>query len=214
MGAHQSKSSDGVCAEPPRHLKALRPRSSSLNLLKRGRTPSNSTRASCSLPVTLPLEGLGSFPAVNQEEKQTAAPSSQRSSLAPDSSSLSCPIGEVVEDDEEDDKETKSISETSSVVTATRFGTLTPTPIVGRTGSVSVRSDSRSSTPGPITTPKTLLPTPSVLPEDSPTKYGLQTTQTPSPEAVLSRAQRKDMAGPTLFAVSCPTTMYHEKGPC
>ncbi|KAL1311737.1 hypothetical protein AAFC00_001832 [Neodothiora populina] len=62
---------------------------------------------------------------------------------------------------------------------------------------------SRSGTPALSLTPRTLLPRPPMLPEDSPTKYGLHRKgRTPSPDRTLTAAQRKKMTGPSLFAHS------------
>lgn len=196
MGAIPSKlgeQGDGPTRKP------LRPRSS-LNLLKRSRTTSSSTRASYPVvpaTVTVDVDNIGYVKQTTQLDELSSPASSQQS--PPDRSLLSSTIKE------RDDDDVGSISSTGSTATATRMTTptnsgkhATATPM-----SAPAREECRSTTPSPSATPKIMLKLPSMLPEDSPTKYGLRTASTPSPDkAALLRAQRKDMTPAGLFAVS------------
>ena len=191
MGTNSSK--PGLHGAAPSR-KALKSRSS-LNLLKRTRTPSTSTRASCPLPVTASVDGAGHFEDAISSDVQTATTRSRKSSL----------LSSTTEENGDDEEESRSVSSVSTSATATRL--TTPTGIRKDVLSVLPSEDERPSASSPSSTPKILLPTTSMLPEDSPTKYGLRTVQTPSPDKRLMRAQRKDMTGPGLFAVCL--ILYH-----
>lgn len=60
--------------------------------------------------------------------------------------------------------------------------------------------------PPPPETPHIQLPTPPFLTEDSPTKYGLRVTQSPSPDRAMVATQRQKMTGAGLFVV-CGTLL-------
>ncbi|KAF1353594.1 hypothetical protein BDV97DRAFT_118562 [Delphinella strobiligena] len=193
MGANPSKPGERCVAPPSRkHLKSR----SSLNLLKRTRTPSTATRASCPLPETVPVGGPPYTKIRNNAEEQVSPEYQPSSSNASALSSTS--------ERREDGSDPDSASQYSTPETVTRPTTPINGHGKGEDASTPQSEDSRPGTPALSLTPKTLLAPPAMLPEDSPTKYGLRTRRTPSPEKGMTRAQRMKITGPGLFAV-CPT---------
>lgn len=190
MGANPSKPGERCVAPPSRkHLKSR----SSLNLLKRTRTPSNATRASCPLPETV-LVGGPAYAGSRDNVEERVLPEHQQSS-----SNASAPSS--TSEEKGDESEPDSASQYSTPETVTRPTTPINGHRDGQDASTPQSEDSRSGTPALSLTPKTLLAPPAMLPEDSPTKYGLRTTRTPSPEKGMTRAQRMKITGPGLFAV-------------
>lgn len=188
MGVNASKAAD---SGPDTNRKSLRPRSS-FNILQRTRTPSASTRVnsrttevSGQRPAYVSVDGTGPSGNVSGDKDDVAHAS------RPSSAAISVPCDSTVGSD----KGSRSSYSTSS--------TATPATTTEETEETSVDEESsdssRHATPVPI--PRITLPTTFVLPEDSPTKYGLRTAQTPSPELSLSQAQRMKMSPGALFQV-------------
>lgn len=200
MGANASKAAD---SGPDTNRKSLRPRSS-FDILQRTRTPSASTRvnsrtteASGPPPAYVSVDGTGPS-GISSGNRDDVAHASRPSSAA-----ISVPCDSTVGSD----KASRSSYSTSS--------TATPATATEETEETSVDEESsdssRHATPVPI--PRMTLPTTFVLPEDSPTKYGLRTAQTPSPELSLLQAQRMKMSPGALFQVRSMFNYLQSRSP-
>lgn len=195
MGANPSKATD---SGPETHRKPLRPRSS-LNLLKRTRTPSGSARVNSgstqtSCPPSTLITGDGTDSSRNSNGHKSGV----------QQASLPSTVAAFVQHASTPDSDKDSLSSYSTSSTATPATTAEETKVASADEESS--DSSRHATPVPI--PRISLPTTFVLPEDSPTKYGLRTTQTPSPELSLSQAQRLKMTAGALFQV-CYSLQFH-----
>lgn len=195
MGANPSKPGEHGAA-PSRKL---RPRSS-INLLKRTRTTSNPTRASYPVPAiaTVDLDGVGDTNSANHVDELSSPSSSEQSPSSPVHNSL---LSSTIEELEDDGGSVSSTGTANRLTTPTKHGK----HVAPSTPPNEQTQESKPGTPDSLMTPRVpriMLTLPTMLPEDSPTKYGLRTGHTPSPERTLTKAQRRDMTGPTLFAVS------------
>lgn len=195
MGGVPSKTASNVNEAPH---KKLRPRSSSVNLLKRNRTPSGHT-AVRTPAVTQPSASVDTTTIeVSESEADYTRISLARRS---DSQSTVKTLSDSVHSNRfEIPKDDTFESDASSTRTATR---VTPS---SEAAIVFGADDEKSgmSTPVPPHPPKTphiQLPTPPFLTEDSPTKYGLRVTQSPSPDRATVATQRQKMTGAGLFVV-------------
>lgn len=205
MGGIPSKVGPHVNEAPH---KKLRPRSSSLNLLKRTRTPSGQAAARASIiSQPNPVEDTTIVGASDSEAGYTRLSSGRRSGSESTVKTLS---GSVHSHKSlGSNKDYVYDSDTSSTGTATR---VTP-PSEDQQELITHVTDEESSgmstpvPPPPPKTPQIMLPTPSILPEDSPTKYGLRVAHTPTPDRSLTDAQRQKMTGAGLFVVSVSKTV-------
>ncbi|KAG9694093.1 hypothetical protein KCU95_g13588, partial [Aureobasidium melanogenum] len=193
MGGVPSKAASTTNEAPHRKL---RPRSSSINLLKRNRTPSASTAVRNST-VTQPSASVDSTTIeVSESEADYTRISLARRS---DSQSTVKTLSDSVHSNRfEVPKDDSFQSDASSTRTATRVTSpLEPAIVFGAND-----EQSGMSTPVPPHSPKTAhiqLPTPPFLTEDSPTKYGLRVTHSPSPDRAMVATQRPKMSGAGLF---------------
>ncbi|KAH0298471.1 hypothetical protein KCU71_g12882, partial [Aureobasidium melanogenum] len=193
MGGVPSKAASTVNEVPHRKL---RPRSSSMNLLKRNRTPSAST-AVRNPTVTQPSASVDTTTIEVSESEadytriSLARRSDSQSTVKTLSDSVHSNRFEVPKDDSFE-------SDASSTRTATRVTPPSePAIVLGADD-----EHSGMSTPVPPHSPKTAhiqLPTPPFLTEDSPTKYGLRVTHSPSPDRAMVATQRQKMTGAGLF---------------
>jgi hypothetical protein len=198
MGGMPSKAASTVRDAPH---KKLRPRSSSMNLLKRNRTPSANTAVRTST-VTQPSVSLATTTIeVSESEADYTRISLARRS---DSQSTVKTLSDSVHSTRFDIIKDGSFgSDASSTRTATRVSPPSR-------GNVVLGADDEPSgmstpvSPRPSTTPQIQLPTPPFLTEDSPTKYGLRVTHSPSPDLYMASTQRQKMTGAGLFVVCDP----------
>ncbi|KAI5197713.1 hypothetical protein E4T38_07866 [Aureobasidium subglaciale] len=213
MGGVPSKAGSHVNDVPHRKL---RHRSSSMNLLKRNRTPSGhastrdpiATQASCDVDAAL-TDSTG------LETEYTRGSLGARSDSQSTVKMLS---GSVHSTSFANNKDNFYDSDSSSTRTATR---VTP-PSEAQEEVIVFGADDDSSgmstpvPPRPPKTPQIQLPTPPFLTEDSPTKYGLRVTYSPSPDRSMAASQRQKMTGAGLFVhaatqqsqIHCPTANY------
>lgn len=186
MGVSLSRSGFSSETQPRKSLKSR----SSLNLLKVSRTLSNATRRSHPLHVPVAVD-------VTEDEE---AKLDLTDNIPPQVIRQWSPQPPFVFPSKEAEQELQAPPSIGSPLTPTRPFTSTNHDNYGTTTPES--EDSRTCTPALSLTPKILLPQPSMLPRDSPTKYGLGITRTtPSPDKRLTKAQREKMTGPGLFAV-------------
>lgn len=195
MGSVPSKAASTTNEAPHRKL---RPRSSSINLLKRNRTPSASTAVRNST-VTQPSASVDSTTIeVSESEADYTRISLARRS---DSQSTVKTLSDSVHSNRfEVPKDDSFQSDASSTRTATRVTPPSEPAIVFGADD----EQSGMSTPVPPHSPKTAhiqLPTPPFLTEDSPTKYGLRVTHSPPPDRAMVATQRQKMSGAGLFVV-------------
>ncbi|KAH0292868.1 hypothetical protein M436DRAFT_69557 [Aureobasidium namibiae CBS 147.97] len=193
MGGMSSKAASSVNEVPH---KKLRPRSSSMNLLKRNRTPSANTTVR-TLTVTQPSTSADTTTIeVSESEADYTRISLARRS---DSQSTVKTLSDSVHSSRFDPiKDTSFESDASSTRTATRVSPPSNEVVVFGAD----EETSGMSTPvqhRPSKTPQIQLPTPPFLTEDSPTKYGLRVTHSPSPDLYMASAQRQKMTGAGLF---------------
>ncbi|KAI4850379.1 hypothetical protein E4T44_02781 [Aureobasidium sp. EXF-8845] len=193
MGGVPSKAASSVNEAPH---KKLRPRSSSMNLLKRNRTPSANTAARTST-VTQPSASVDTttIEVFESEADYTRISLARRSDSQSTVKTLSDSVHsnrfEIIKDDSFE-------SDASSTRTTTRV--TAPSDELVVLGADDEHSG--MSTPVPprsLKTPQIQLPTPPFLTEDSPTKYGLRVTQSPSPDLFKAATQRQKMTGAGLF---------------
>ncbi|KAI4727957.1 hypothetical protein E4T49_04312 [Aureobasidium sp. EXF-10728] len=193
MGGMPSKAATNVNEAPH---KKLRPRSSSMHLLKRNRDPSGHNTARTST-VAQPLASADTTTIeVSESEADYTRISLARRS---DSQSTVKTLSDSVHSNRyEPTKHDSCESDASSTRTATR---------VTRPSEALLVPDADDepygmSTPVPPHAPQTpqiQLPTPPFLTEDSPTKYGLRVTHSPSPDRSMVAKQRQKMTGAGLF---------------
>lgn len=202
MGGMPSKAASSVNEVPH---KKLRPRSSSMNLLKRNRTPSANTTVRTST-TTQPSTSADTttFEVSESEADYTRISLARRS----DSQSTVKTLSDSVHSNRFDTiKDTSFESDASSIRTATRVSPPSDEHVV-------FGADDESSgmtTPVPHRPPKTpqiQLPTPPFLTEDSPTKYGLRVAHSPSPDLYMASTQRQKMTGAGLFVVCNATVLF------
>ncbi|KAI4852543.1 hypothetical protein E4T45_04667 [Aureobasidium sp. EXF-8846] len=202
MGGVPSKAASSVNEAPH---KKLRPRSSSMNLLKRNRTPSANTAARTST-VTQPSASVDTttIEVFESEADYTRISLARRSDSQSTVKTLSDSVHsnrfEIIKDDSFE-------SDASSTRTTTRV--TAPSDELVVLGADDEHSG--MSTPVPprsLKTPQIQLPTPPFLTEDSPTKYGLRVTQSPSPDLFKAATQRQKMTGAGLF-VHAATQQRH-----
>jgi hypothetical protein len=195
MGGVPSKAASSVNEAPH---KKLRPRSSSMNLLKRNRTPSANTAARTST-VTQPSASIDTttIEVFESEADYTRISLARRS----DSESTVKTLSDSVHSNRfETIKDDSFESDASSTRTTTRVTAPSDELVVLGADD----EPSGMSTPVPprsLKTPQIQLPTPSFLTEDSPTKYGLRVTQSPSLDLFKAATQRQKMTGAGLFVV-------------
>lgn len=195
MGGVPSKAASSVNEAPH---KKLRPRSSSMNLLKRNRTPSANTAARTST-VTQPSASIDTttIEVFESEADYTRISLARRS----DSQSTVKTLSDSVHSNRfETIKDDSFESDASSTRTTTRVTAPSDELVVLGADD----EPSGMSTPVPprsLKTPQIQLPTPSFLTEDSPTKYGLRVTQSPSLDLFKAATQRQKMTGAGLFVV-------------
>ncbi|CAD0094184.1 unnamed protein product [Aureobasidium vineae] len=200
MGGMPSKAATNVNEAPH---KRLRPRSSSMHLLKRNRDPSGHPPARTPT-VTQPLASADTTTIeVSESEADYTGISLARRS---DSQSTVKTLSDSVHSNRyEPAKHDSFESDASSTRTATRVTRPSEALLV-------LGADDEPngmSTPVPPHLPKTpqiQLPTPPFLTEDSPTKYGLRVTHSPSPDRSMVAKQRQKMTGARLFVV-CDTVI-------
>lgn len=180
--------------------KKLRPRSSSLHLLKRNRTPSGHAAARASYVVhPAPPVVTSTVEDDDTGTDYTRISTGRRSGSGSTVKTLSDSVH--ASQSLEDGKDVESSSDTSStgtiagVTSNDQEDTVVHHPVDEPSGMTTPVP------PAPPRTPHIMLPTPPFLTEDSPTKYGLRITHTPSPERSLTNAQRKKMSGAGLFVV-------------
>jgi hypothetical protein len=193
MGAVPSRVAPPHVSETPH--KKLRPRSSSLNILKRTRTPSGKTLQ----PEPEPSVHTTTLEATECQADYTRTSLGCRSGSETTVKTLNDSVHSSKSLVDSEDASGYG-SDTSSTGTATRVtppseqqahpddepsGMTTPVP------------------PPPPKTPQIQLPTPPFLTEDSPTKYGLRLAHTPSPDRSMAASQRQKMTGAGLFVVCC-----------
>jgi hypothetical protein len=195
MGGVPSKAASSVNEAP---YKKLRPRSSSMNLLKRNHTPSANTAARTST-VTQPSASIDTttIEVFESEADYTRISLARRS----DSQSTVKTLSDSVHSNRfETIKDDSFESDASSTRTTTRVTAPSDELVVLGADD----EPSGMSTPVPprsLKTPQIQLPTPPFLTEDSPTKYGLRVTQSPSPDLFMAATQRQKMTGAGLFVV-------------
>ena len=194
MGGMPSKAASSVNEVPH---KKLRPRSSSMNLLKRNRTPSANTTVRTS-NVTQPSASADTTTIeVSEPEADYTRISLARRS---DSQSTVKTLSDSVHSNRFDAiKDATFESDASSTRTATRVSPSDEHVVFGADD-----ESSGMSTPvphRPSKTPQIQLPTPPFLTEDSPTKYGLRVTHSPSPDLYMASTQRQKMTSAGLFVV-------------
>ncbi|KAK6001463.1 hypothetical protein QM012_002794 [Aureobasidium pullulans] len=194
MGGVPSKAASNVNEAPH---KKLRPRSSSMNLLKRNRTPSGST-AVRNPAVSQPSASVDTT-VIEVSESETnytrislARRSDSQSTVKTLSDSVHSNRFEVHKDDSFE-------SDASSTRTATRVTPPSEAAIVFGVNSEHSSGMSTPVPPQPPITPHIQLPTPPFLTEDSPTKYGLRVIHSPSPDRAMVATQRQKMTGAGLF---------------
>lgn len=188
--------------------KKLKHRSSSLNLLKRNRNPSGHAAVRTSVvPQSPPSVDTSTTEDAESEADYTRSSLGQRSGSESTVKSLSDSLHSKRYESSKDDG---FESDASSTRTATR---VTPPSGLQKEWQDEIihfgaeDEPSGMSTPVPPPPPKTpqiQLPTPPFLTEDSPTKYGLRVTQSPSPDRSMAASQRQKMTGAGLFVVSGP----------
>ncbi|KAG9793746.1 hypothetical protein KCU95_g4732, partial [Aureobasidium melanogenum] len=193
MGGVPSKAASTVNEAPHRKL---RPRSSSMNLLKRNRTPSASTAVRN--PTVIQPSASVDTTTIEVSESEAdytrislARRSNSQSTVKTLSDSVHSNRFGVPKDDSFE-------SDASSTRTATRVTPPSEPAIVFGADD----EQSGMSTPVPPHSLKTAhiqLPTPPFLTEDSPTKYGLRVTHSPSPDRAMVAIQRQKMTGAGLF---------------
>jgi hypothetical protein len=201
MGGMPSKAASNVNEAPH---KKLRPRSSSMNLLKRNRAPSANTAARTSAVTQPSASADTSTIEVSESEADytrvsLAHRSDSQSTVKTLSDSVHSTRFATVKDDNFE-------SDASSTRTATRV--TPPSDEVVVFGADDEPSGmSTPVPPRPLKTPEIQLPTPPFLTEDSPTKYGLRVTHSPSPDRFMVANQRQKMTGAGLFVV-CAAVNY------
>ena len=198
MGGMPSKAASSVNEVPH---KKLRPRSSSMNLLKRNRTPSANTTVRTSTVTQPSISADTTTIGVSESEAGYTRISLARRS---DSQSTVKTLSDSVHSNRFDTvKDTSFESDASSTRTATRVSPPSDEHVVlgadDEPSGMSIPVPHR-----PSKTPQIQLPTPPFLTEDSPTKYGLRVTHSPSPDLYMASTQRQKMTGAGLFVV-CDT---------
>ncbi|KAI5249121.1 hypothetical protein E4T42_05431 [Aureobasidium subglaciale] len=196
MGGVPSKAGSHVNDVPHRKL---RHRSSSMNLLKRNRTPSG--HASTRDPIATQASSDVDAALTDSTGLETEYTRGSLGARSDSQSTVKMLSGSVHSTSFANNKDNFYDSDSSSTRTATR---VTP-PSEAQEEVIVFGADDDSSgmsTPVPPRQPKTpriQLPTPPFLTEDSPTKYGLRVTYSPSPDRSMAASQRQKMTGAGLF---------------
>ncbi|KAI4846101.1 hypothetical protein E4T45_07404 [Aureobasidium sp. EXF-8846] len=205
MGGVPSKAASSVNEAPH---KKLRPRSSSMNLLKRNRTPSANTAARTPT-VNQPSASIDTMTIEVFESEadftriSLARRSDSQSTVKTLSDSVHSSRFETIKDDSFE-------SDASSTRTATRVTVPSEELVVLGADDDEPSGMSTPVPPRSLKTPQIQLPTPPFLTEDSPTKYGLRVTHSPSPDLFKAATQRQKMTGAGLF-VHAATQQRHLK---
>ncbi|THW89903.1 hypothetical protein D6D18_06839 [Aureobasidium pullulans] len=184
--------------------KKLKHRSSSLNLLKRNRNPSGHAAVRTSVvPQSPPSVDTSTTEDAESEADYTRSSLGQRSGSESTVKTLSDSVHSKRYESSKDDG---FESDASSTRTATR---VTPPSGLQKEWQDEIihfgaeDEPSGMSTPvpppPPPKTPQIQLPTPPFFTEDSPAKYGLRVTQSPSPDRSMAASQRQKMTGAGLF---------------
>ncbi|KAI5197611.1 hypothetical protein E4T39_07210 [Aureobasidium subglaciale] len=197
MGGVPSKAGSHVNDAPH---KKLRHRSSSMNLLKRNRTPSGHASARGPVVATQSMSDVETI-LTDSTELETDYTRGSLGARSDSQSTVKTLSDSIHSTSFANNKDKFYDSDSSSTRTATR---VTPPSETQEEVIVFVADDDSSgmSTPVPPHPPKTpqiQLPTPPFLTEDSPTKYGLRVTHSPSPDRSMAASQRQKMTGAGLF---------------
>ncbi|CAD0112579.1 unnamed protein product [Aureobasidium uvarum] len=196
MGGMPSKAATNVNEAPH---KKLRPRSSSMHLLKRNRDPSGHNAARTStLAQPLASADTTTIEVSESEADYTRISLARRS----DSQSTVKTLSDSVHSNRyEFTKHDSFESDASSTRTATRV-TRPSEALLVLGADDEPNGMSTPIPPHPPKTPQIRLPTPPFLTEDSPTKYGLRMNHSPSPDRSMVAKQRQKMTGAGLFVVT------------
>ncbi|KAI5240837.1 hypothetical protein E4T43_05803 [Aureobasidium subglaciale] len=203
MGGVPSKGGSHVNDAPH---KKLRHRSSSMNPLKRNRA---STRAPAATQSIFDMDAT----LTDSTQVETGYTRGSLGARSDSQSTVKTLSDSVHSTSFANNKDHFYDSDSSSTRTATR---VTP-PSEAQEEVIVFGADDDSSgmstpvPPRPPKTPQIQLPTPPFLTEDSPTKYGLRVTHSPSPDRSMAASQRQKMTGAGLFVISqihCPTANY------